>query len=105
MFKIFFGNATASAAALEASVSGTASVAAVLLTEFAYPTVDLDDGGWTPSTGSDLYATVDDVPVDDGVFMYSSAGSGSDTAQLGFSALSTPAGNVTIHIRHQTGGA
>ena len=73
--------------------------------QFAYPTADSVDGAWSPSTGVDLYATVDETPVSDADYMFSNAGAPLDAATLTLNpALSTPqAGAVSVVVRHRIG--
>jgi hypothetical protein len=79
--------------------------AARTLTLIARPISDVSDGSWTPSSGSDLFAAVNDDPTNDSVFIYSSAGVPLDACRLGFGGVSTPAGDVFVVIRHLKGGA
>ena len=64
------------------------------------PTSDLSTGAWTPSTGTDLYAMLDDAA--DGTYIRSSTGASSDTCEVAFPAMNAPgAGTVTIYVRHR----
>jgi hypothetical protein len=74
------------------------SVGAALDT--ARPSADVSAGSWTPSTGTDLFAMVNDAG--DSTYIRSSSGSASDTCELDFPSMGTPAaGTVTFYIRHR----
>ncbi|MBE7419847.1 MAG: hypothetical protein HS128_19245 [Ideonella sp.] len=63
----------------------------------AAPTADVSDGAWTPSTGADNYAVIDEATASDAD--YASVGSNS-TLRVGLAALSTPgAGTQTVAFR------
>jgi hypothetical protein len=63
----------------------------------ARPSSDNTDGAWTPSTGSDLYATIDETPANDAD--YNSVSSNS-LMRVNLGALSTPgAGTQTVRFR------
>jgi hypothetical protein len=47
------------------------SRAASVTWQYVYPTSDIASNGWLPSTGSDMFAMVDEVTRDDGDFIYS----------------------------------
>jgi hypothetical protein len=58
-------------------------------------------GSWTPSTGTDLFAMVNDAG--DSTYIRSSSGAGSDSCELDFPSMGTPAaGDVTFYVRHKT---
>jgi hypothetical protein len=66
----------------------------------ARPSADVSAGSWTPSTGTDLFAMVNDAG--DSTYIRSSSGAGSDTCELDFPSMGTPGtGTVTFHIRHR----
>jgi hypothetical protein len=69
--------------------------------QFAYPISDLIAGGWTPSTGGSLYATIDEptTPVDTDYDL--SAGTPTnDLMKVQLTALQVPqAGDVIVSIR------
>ena len=70
--------------------------------QHARPTSDVSAGTWTPSTGTDLYAMLDENPADDDDYILSAADPVEDTAVLALSALSVPAaGTVTLSVRHR----
>jgi hypothetical protein len=61
----------------------------------ARPSSDIAAGSWTPSTGSDLYAMLDEVSVDDADYITTSATG--QTARLALTPLSDP-GNDNNHV-------
>jgi len=65
---------------------------------FARPTSDITTG-WTPSTGSNHYALIDEATADDADYVYATAASQTDEVQLG--ALTAPTGDVQIRYRVQ----
>lgn len=63
--------------------------------QVALPNADVSDGTWTPSTGADNYAVINDASD----ATYSSTNSNS-TLRVGLAPLSTPdAGTQTVHFR------
>jgi hypothetical protein len=65
--------------------------------QFARPDADVSDGAWTPSTGVDLYACVDETPSSDTDFISVTSNS---AAEIGLSNVSTPdVGTQTLRIR------
>lgn len=65
--------------------------------QVAVPISDVDAGDWLPSTGTDLWAMVDETVPDDADYMYNT---GTTAAILSLTALDTPdAGNVSIAVR------
>lgn len=75
----------------------------VLGGQFGYPISDVTAGGWTPVTGSDLYAMLDepDTPVDTDDYIASGTTPTNDTVVLGLTpTLSQPeTGQVTLRVR------
>ena len=72
--------------------------------QYARPTSDVADGSWLNElgTGTNLFASVDEVSVDDADWIQSAENPVSDTVKLGLGSISTPeAGTVTIRIRAQ----
>lgn len=67
-----------------------------------FPTSDVAAGGWTPSTGTDLFAMVDDIPSNDAQYIQSNTGAASDAATLGFGTLRIGP-NARIVVRHKRG--
>jgi hypothetical protein len=75
------------------------------LQQIARPDSDITPGGWTPSSGSDLYAMVDEAVVSDADYILSNTGGAADAATLGLSDIGTPiAGDVSLKVRHRSGG-
>lgn len=69
----------------------------------AYPIADITDGSWTPSTGTDLYATIDEVTTDDADYDRSGAAPDDDAMEVRLTALGIPDdGDVTFTVRHKT---
>lgn len=74
----------------------------LVASQFARPDSDVADGAWTPSTGSDLYAVVDETSADDADYMRSAMSPVNDLAKLALSTLGTPGdGTVTLRVRHR----
>jgi hypothetical protein len=68
--------------------------------QFARPVSDVAAGGWTASTGSDLYAMVDESAASDADYITSDAAPAADAAVVTLGSLSTPAaGTVTLRVR------
>lgn len=75
-------------------------VTVTALGQTAAPTSDVSAGTWTPSTGTDLFACVDEASAEDADYIRSGETPVADTAVLGLGSLSTPAaGTVTLRIR------
>ena len=69
-------------------------------TQLARPTSDVAAGSWTASSGSDLWAMVDESAASDTDYISSSATPDADTAVMGLGPLNAPAaGPVTLSIR------
>lgn len=85
-----------------AGVNAAATVTAALQTRtWLTPDADVSAGTWTPSTGTDLFAMVNDGS--DSTYIRSASGAGPDTCELGFPAMGVPdAGPVTFVIRHRS---
>lgn len=60
--------------------------------QLAYPTSDVGDGSWLNESGSatDLYASVDEVTLDEADWIQSSSNPQDDAVELGLGALSDP---------------
>jgi hypothetical protein len=56
--------------------------------QYARPNADITDGAWTPSTGVDLYAVIDEETASDTDYIVTSAAS---TCQIGLSPVTDPA--------------
>jgi len=71
-----------------------------VLPQFARPVSDVSAGGWTPSSGSDLFAMVDEVTASDTDYIRSGASPANDAAVVTLGGMSTPAaGTVTLRVR------
>lgn len=71
---------------------------------FARPVVDVTKGQWKPSTGSDLFGTVDEEVADDSDFIQSASRSGiTDTCELKLTALADPLSSRGHVIRYRIG--
>jgi hypothetical protein len=68
--------------------------------QVGYPAADLDAGGWTPSSGSNLYDMIDDAGMlDSGTYISSGQYPHDDTAKLDLSDLLQPGdGAVRIYV-------
>lgn len=63
----------------------------------ARPNADVSDGAWTPSTGADNYAVLDETPASDTDFSSTPSNS---TLRVGLGTLDTPdAGTQTVRFR------
>lgn len=67
--------------------------------QFARPTSDISAGGWTPSTGADLYAMLDETVADDADYIQSATTPTNDTAELALSSVTDPAVSTGHIIR------
>lgn len=66
--------------------------------QFARPSSDASAGDWQPSTGTDLYATLDETPAADGDYVYTETDTG--TARVKLATIGTPvAGTKTVRFR------
>ena len=71
--------------------------------QFARPIADVSDGSWTPSTGVDLYATIDETTPSDADYDRSGSAPVADTAIVQLTSLSTPnSGTSTLRVRGKT---
>lgn len=92
--------ALTSAASITSTATAVVTAPGPATTQTAYPTSDVADGSWTPSTGSDLFACVDEAAASDTDYIRSGATPEQDAAVLALGALDTPeAGDVTLSIR------
>lgn len=64
----------------------------------ARPTSDITDGAWLPSTGSDLYAVVDETTANDTDYIYTSSAS---TCEMALSAVTDPASSSGQVVRYR----
>ena len=90
-------------ASLSASASASASASPSgedILSQFARPAVDISDGTWTASVGSDLAAMLDEVDPDDADYVTSAVTPNDDTCKMTLVGITAPtAGTVTFRIR------
>jgi hypothetical protein len=92
--RIESGSPTAGADYVDIGAAQREEVAA----QYAYPIADLDAGAWLPSTGSDLFAMVDELvtPVDsDYIYVLGAA----STAKLQITSLTDPVSS-SGHVLH-----
>lgn len=70
--------------------------------QIAYPIADISAGSWTPSTGTDLYAMIDETVATDTDYDQSGVSPSNDTMEVQLTSLSTPStGDVTFTVRHR----
>lgn len=72
--------------------------------QLAAPSADVSAGGWTASTGSDLYAMLDEAAADDGDYITTT---GASTCEVTLGSLSDPASSTGHIVRYRissTGG-
>ena len=115
---VFSGSASVDGTPAEATISVTTASpafsgsAAGITSTIARPTSDISNTGWTPSTGSDLYAMLDEVSPDDADYIStSSVGAvckmslnatqypGSASQQLSLRASSSTGNGLTVVIK------
>lgn len=66
--------------------------------QFARPTADSSTGTWTASTGSDLFAMLDETTADDGDYIITS---GASTCDVSLGYLSDPGVNTDHIVRYR----
>ena len=66
--------------------------------QLAAPSADVSAGGWTASTGSDLYAMLDEAAADDGDYISTTAAS---TCEVALGSLSDPASSTGHVVRYR----
>jgi hypothetical protein len=85
--------------------SGTGTVPPLALVTTIRPVADVTDGSWLNELGSavDLFASVDDEPVDDATWIQSSLSASPDVCEvaLGDPGGTPPPGTVTLFLRYQ----
>jgi hypothetical protein len=71
--------------------------------QYARPESDISAGSWSPSTGGDLYAMIDEVTPNDSDYIYSSTDPSNDVCEVKLESISTPdsVGEVKVIIRHK----
>jgi len=73
-----------------------------MATQTAAPTSDLVAGTWSASSGTDLFAMVDEADASDADYIQSADGASANAAALALDALDTPdAGTHTLRVRAQ----
>ena len=70
--------------------AGTLYGATLVLLQTAAPVADIGAGNWTPSSGSDLYAMLDEATPNDSDYIISGNDPSSDTCEVKLHALSDP---------------
>ena len=70
----------------------------VVAAQFARPTADSSTGTWTASTGSDLFAMLDETTADDGDYIITS---GTSTCEVALTSLSDPASSADHIVRYR----
>jgi hypothetical protein len=74
------------------------------MAQFLRPASDVTSGDWTPSTGTALYAVLDEASPNDGDFITS--GSSLDTCEVALTPGSAPGvGDVVLRVRARLTGA
>ena len=71
---------------------------AIVAAQFARPTADSSTGTWTASTGSDLFAMLDETTADDGDYIITS---GTSTCEVALTSLSDPASSADHIVRYR----
>jgi len=66
--------------------------------QFSRPSADVSAGAWTASTGSDLYAMLDEAAADDADYITTASGS---VCEVALAPLGDPAGNVGHIVRYR----
>jgi hypothetical protein len=77
------------------------SAVAAITYAFARPDADVTDGAWTPSSGGDLYAMLDEVTYDDGDYIYTMTPS---ECAVSLSALGDPGVSTNHTVRYRAAG-
>lgn len=81
---------------------GLAVISTATAHQIAYPISDVSAGSWTASTGTDLYATIDETVASDTDYDQSGVSPSNDTMEVQLTSLSTPStGDVTFTVRHR----
>ena len=76
----------------------------VVTAQFSRPVSDVSAGGWTASTGSDLYAMLDEAAADDGDYITTTSAT---TCEVALGSLTDPASSTGHIVRYRisaTGG-
>lgn len=80
------------------SLVTTYKATAVIL-QYGRPSSDIASNGWTPSTGSDLYAMLDETAADDADYIYSPNNPTTEQFEVRLSLMGDPAGNTGHTIK------
>jgi len=68
------------------------------MTQYARPNADVSAGNWTPSTGSDLYAMIDEASPNDSDFIsVDDSGGSTETCQVDLSSVTDPVAS-NLHV-------
>lgn len=70
----------------------------IVTAQYARPVSDVSAGGWTASTGSDLFAMLDEAAADDGDYITTTSAS---TCEVALGSLSDPAVSTGHIVRYQ----
>lgn len=84
-------------------VVAIAGFAPLVNPQYARPSADVSDGGWTPSTGSDLYAVLDEAARDDGDYIQSANNPSSDTCTIKLATITLPGTNEGFQLQWAAG--
>lgn len=71
--------------------------------QYARPSADVSDGGWTPSTGADLYAVIDEAARDDGDYIQSATNPSNDTCTIKLATITLPGTNEGFQLQWAAG--
>ncbi len=71
--------------------------------QYARPSADVSDGGWTPSTGADLYAVIDEASRDDGDYIQSATNPSNDTCTIKLATITLPGTNEGFQLQWAAG--
>jgi hypothetical protein len=74
----------------------SATLGAPVVVQKARPGSDISAGGWLPSTGSDLYAMLDETSYNDSDYIYSPDNPTTETAEIKFTSITDPG----VHTGH-----
>lgn len=85
------------------AVQGLAPTIHVYANQSVGPSSDISSGGWTPSTGTDLFAMLDEVSEDDSDYIYSPNNPTTEEFEVKFPPLSDPmvdyGHNISVGLR------
>jgi hypothetical protein len=74
----------------------SATLGAPVVVQKARPGSDISAGGWLPSSGSDLYAMLDETSYNDSDYIYSPDNPTTETAEIKFTSITDPG----VHTGH-----